>query len=79
MTLVTTGIYGLLRNPMYTAMVISIAGVAIALGSDWMLVLVMPTVLILHFGVVKREERYLEAKFGESYRSYMSRVPRYWF
>jgi protein-S-isoprenylcysteine O-methyltransferase Ste14 len=56
-----------------------VAGIAIALGSDWMLVLVVPAALILHFGVVKREERYLEAKFGESYRAYMERVPRYWF
>jgi protein-S-isoprenylcysteine O-methyltransferase Ste14 len=53
---------------MYTAMIIFIAGLAIALGSDWMLVLVVPAALTLHFGVVKREERYLEAKFGESNR-----------
>ena len=78
MTLETEGIFGFMRNPMYTAMIMFVGGVAIALASDWMLVLVVPAALILHFGVVKREERYLEAKFGESYRSYMDRVPRYW-
>ena len=34
-------------------------------------------VLVIHFGVVKREERYLEAKFGDAYRQYKARVPRY--
>ena len=32
---------------------------------------------MMHFGVVKREERYLEAKFGDAYRSYRAQVPRY--
>jgi hypothetical protein len=54
-----------------------LARVAIAPAFDWMLVLLVPAALILHFGVVKREERYLETKFGESYRAYMSKVPRY--
>jgi protein-S-isoprenylcysteine O-methyltransferase Ste14 len=79
LSLVTTGIFAWMRNPMYTGVTMFLAGLAIALGSDWMLVLLLPAVLILHFGVVKREERYLEAKFGESYRAYMERVPRYWF
>jgi protein-S-isoprenylcysteine O-methyltransferase Ste14 len=76
--LVTTGIFAWLRNPMYFALVLLLAGIAIAIGSDWMLVLVVLAALILHFGVVKREERYLAGKFGESYRSYMDKVPRYW-
>src|SRR4051794_21104588 len=63
LTLVTTGIFACLRNPMYLALGLVLAGVAIALGSDWMLVLIVPAALILHFGVVKREERYLERKF----------------
>jgi protein-S-isoprenylcysteine O-methyltransferase Ste14 len=62
---------------MYVGLIMLLAGLAIALGSDWGLVLVLPAVLILHFGVVKREERYLAAKFGESYQTYMSQVPRY--
>jgi protein-S-isoprenylcysteine O-methyltransferase Ste14 len=78
LTLVTTGMFAWTRNPMYFALILLLTGIGIALGSDWMLVLVVPAALILHFEVVKREERYLEAKFGESYRAYMERVPRYW-
>jgi protein-S-isoprenylcysteine O-methyltransferase Ste14 len=54
-----------------------VAGLAIVLASDWTFVLLVPAALILHFGVVAREERYLQAKFGESYHVYMSKVPRY--
>ena len=42
LTLVTTGIFAWLRNPMYFALALFLAGLAIALGSDWMLVLVVP-------------------------------------
>jgi protein-S-isoprenylcysteine O-methyltransferase Ste14 len=75
--LVTEGIFAWMRNPMYVGLILLLAGLAIALRSDWTLVLVLPAALILHFGVVKREERYLTAKFGESYQTYMSKVPRY--
>ncbi len=39
--------------------------------------MVVPTVTVMHFGVIKREERYLEAKFGDEYREYKTTVRRW--
>src|SRR2546429_8770103 len=66
--LVTGGVYAWMRNPMYVSLILLLAGIAIALASDWTLVMLVPAGLILHLGVVRREERYLAAKFGETYR-----------
>jgi protein-S-isoprenylcysteine O-methyltransferase Ste14 len=77
LALATAGVYAKLRNPMYVALATMVGGVAVALASDWMLVLVMPMFAVLHYGVVKREERYLERKFGDDYRRYKASVPRY--
>jgi protein-S-isoprenylcysteine O-methyltransferase Ste14 len=75
--LVTGGIFRWLRNPMYVGLALGVAGVAIALASDWTLVLLLPAAVVMHVGVVKREERYLDAKFGDAYRGYKAQVPRY--
>ncbi len=77
MKLVTGGIYDWLRNPMYVGIFLMLAGIAVAIGSDWLLVVIAPTALVMHYGVVMREERYLEAKFGDEYRRFKARVPRY--
>ena len=37
----------------------------------------LPAAAVMHVGVVKREERYLESMFGDAYRRYRERVPRY--
>ena len=42
-----------------------------------MLLLILPSCIVLHFAVVTREEVYLERKFGDTYRRYKERVPRY--
>jgi len=75
--LVTGGIYNWLRNPMYVGLTFFLVALSLALASDWTLVMTVVFVLVIHFGVVKREERYLEAKFGDAYRQYKARVPRY--
>jgi protein-S-isoprenylcysteine O-methyltransferase Ste14 len=77
LALATTGIYAHLRNPMYVGAILILTGLAAALASDWMAILLLPTALLLHFGVVRPEERYLDAKFGEDYRRYKASVPRY--
>jgi protein-S-isoprenylcysteine O-methyltransferase Ste14 len=77
LALATAGIYQRMRNPMYVGLILLTGGIGIALASDWTMVLLIPMALVLHFGVVLREERYLEAKFGEAYRRYMARVPRW--
>jgi protein-S-isoprenylcysteine O-methyltransferase Ste14 len=75
--LVTDGVFERLRNPMYVGATMMLAGFAVAFASDWTLVMTVVFALVIHFGVVKREECYLEIKFGNAYRSYTLRVPRY--
>jgi protein-S-isoprenylcysteine O-methyltransferase Ste14 len=75
--LATDGVYARLRNPMYVGLILLTGGIGIALASEWTLVLLVPMTLILHYGVVLREERYLERKFGEEYRRYKAKVPRW--
>jgi protein-S-isoprenylcysteine O-methyltransferase Ste14 len=77
LALATTGTYAHMRNPMYVGMGVFLAGLAVALASDWTLVLLLPAGFVVHYGVVLREERYLERKFGEEYRRLAARVPRY--
>ena len=49
----------------------------IGLGLDWALLCFLASLPVLHYGVVLREERYLERKFGDQYRRYKESVPRY--
>jgi protein-S-isoprenylcysteine O-methyltransferase Ste14 len=75
--LVTTGLFAHVRNPVYVGGSIALIGLALMLGCDWIVLLMVPALLLIHYGVVLREERYLERKFGESYRRYKDAVPRY--
>ncbi len=76
-SIVTDGAFRYSRNPTYLSLTLLHVGVALVLGSLWVLLMVVPAVAAIHWGVVLREERYLEAKFGEEYRSYARKVRRW--
>jgi protein-S-isoprenylcysteine O-methyltransferase Ste14 len=76
-TLVTTGIHGWSRNPIYVGMFLIYAGIGIAAPSPWMLILALPLAISIRYGVVAREEAYLERRFGDAYRDYKARVRRW--
>lgn len=75
--LVTTGPYRFSRNPMYLAAVLLYAGAALWLDKPWTLAALVPCLLVMEFGVIRREERYLDGKFGERYRAYRASVRRW--
>jgi protein-S-isoprenylcysteine O-methyltransferase Ste14 len=75
--LVTAGIHGWSRNPIYVGMLLLYAGIGVASRSPWILILALPLFIILRYGVVAREEAYLERRFGDGYRDYKARVRRW--
>jgi protein-S-isoprenylcysteine O-methyltransferase Ste14 len=77
-TLVETGPFRFSRNPMYVCGSIAYAGLALLLLQIWPLALLPVVAAATHYGVVLREEACLERRFGEAYRRYTARVPRYW-
>jgi protein-S-isoprenylcysteine O-methyltransferase Ste14 len=76
-TVFTDGIYGRSRNPIYLSMLIGYAGIAVASGSVASFALLVVFWAILQFYVIAREERYLEAKFGQQYEDYRNTVRRW--
>jgi protein-S-isoprenylcysteine O-methyltransferase Ste14 len=75
--LITGGPFARSRNPLYLALTLWYAGAAAWLNGAWMLVLLPAAMAALHYGVIVREERYLERKFGDDYRRYCRRVRRW--
>jgi len=75
--LVTTGIHGWSRNPIYVGMFLLYGGIGIAARSPWALILTLPLAITMRYGVVAREEAYLEGRFGDEYRDYKTHVRRW--
>ncbi len=75
--LITEGPYRYSRNPMYLALSLLYAGLSIAAAGPWTLALLAPLLVVLHYGVILREERYLERKVADAYRRYKSSTRRW--
>ena len=76
--LVTSGPYRFSRNPLSMSLVVLYLGLALRINTLWPFLLLLPLLIALHYGVIQREERYLERKFGDTYRNYRLAVRR-WF
>ena len=76
-TIVASGPFRFTRNPIYLGMMLGLIGLAVAFNSLWILVTLIPFFFLLRYGVVAREETYLERKFGDVYPGYKSRVRRW--
>jgi len=75
--LVTSDVHAWTRNPIYLGMFLLYAGIGIASGSLWILILIVPLAIVIRFGVIAREEAYLERRFGAAYVGYKARVRRW--
>ncbi len=75
--IVRDGVYRVTRNPMYLGMALIFAGVALFFDSLAALMLLPVVIIIIQTTVIAREEKYLEAKFGEDYLSYKNEVRRW--
>lgn len=75
--LVRHGLYGWTRNPMYLGAVMLVLGVALLLGSVTPLLVAVAFFVVLQEGFIRHEERLLDRRFGEEYRSYRRSVRRW--
>ena len=73
----TEGPFRYTRNPGYLAMTLIYAGIASLANELWATLLLPVALLVIQRGVIEREERYLEGKFGEEYLSYKAQVRRW--
>ncbi|MBX3501621.1 MAG: isoprenylcysteine carboxylmethyltransferase family protein [Alphaproteobacteria bacterium] len=75
--LVTSGIHGFSRNPIYLGMFLVYVGIGLMVRSPWIVMLTVPLAITMQLGVIAREEAYLERRFGQAWRDYRARVGRW--
>ncbi len=75
--IVTGGVFGISRNPIYLGFVCLLIGFPFIFGIYWGLILSPLFIILMNKLVIQHEEAYLEKKFGEVYTNYKSRVRRW--
>jgi protein-S-isoprenylcysteine O-methyltransferase Ste14 len=76
-SIVTESVYSLSRNPIYLGAASFLIGIDLAVDLPWGLILLLPSLVACHYILIKPEERYLVARFGDEYRSYANKVHRW--
>lgn len=77
LAIITAGPFRFTRNPLYLGNLLVYVGLTLIFNSAELLALFLPMYLLLHWGIVRREERYLEGKFGAAYLAYKASVRRW--
>jgi protein-S-isoprenylcysteine O-methyltransferase Ste14 len=73
---VTTGLYRISRHPQIVSLFVIFLGMCLMIGSGLALLMLLASRLLQHFSILAEEQACL-AQYGDSYRAYMERVPRY--
>jgi protein-S-isoprenylcysteine O-methyltransferase Ste14 len=76
-SLVIVGPYRVTRNPMYVSLALLYVSFGFLLSIAWAFVVLPAVIFIVNIYVIRREESYLESKFGEQYRDYKKQVRRW--
>ena len=75
--IISSGIYRYSRNPMYAGFTLIFTGISLVLNAWVSFLLLLPLLLIVQKGIIKKEENYLAQKFGDEYLRYKSAVRRW--
>ena len=73
---VTRGVYKISRHPQIVALFIIFLGICITIGSWAAILTLMMSKILQHYGILAEEEVCLR-RYGQTYRAFMERVPRY--
>ena len=76
-SLIVRGPYRWSRNPIYVGMTLAATGIGLATDNFWVMLFAGASLVVVHFGAVRPEERYLAETFGEAYEKYRASVRRY--
>ncbi len=74
---ISTGVFSISRNPLYLGGVCILTGISFAFYLPWVFLLLIPSLIACHFILIVPEERYLSARFGETYREYTATIRRW--
>ena len=72
----TEGLYRISRNPIYLGTFLIFIGIGIACAS-WLFLLLIAVFIVLYYILIAPEERWCLEKYGDTYREYMIRTPKW--
>ncbi|WP_126452357.1 methyltransferase family protein [Sulfuriflexus mobilis] len=75
--MVNSGVFKYSRNPLYLGVIITIIGLGFSFHNYWLVVLVLPLSIVIHYALIIPEEQYLVDVFGNSYKEYLKNVRRW--